>query len=100
MEMLMKIKVKYLGPVALVVKKKEEELEVSSRASIHELLRKLSILYGKDFESEVLEDDGENIRNGMAITVNGKVIGQLDGMRTRLKMGDTIALLPLFLGGG
>jgi MoaD family protein len=100
MEMLMKIKVKYLGPVALAVKKREEELEVSSRASIHELLRKLSSLYGKEFESEVLQDDGENIRNGMAITVNGKVIGQLDGMRTRLKMGDTIALLPLFLGGG
>jgi MoaD family protein len=96
----MKLKVKYLGPVAFIVKKKEEELEVSSEASIHELLRKLSSLYGKEFESEVLQDNGENIRNGMAITVNEKVIGQLDGMRTRLKMGDTIALLPLFLGGG
>ena len=96
----MKLKVKYLGPVALMVKKREEELEVSSEASIHELLRKLSSLYGKEFESEVLEDDGDNIRTGMAVTVNGKVIGQLDGLRTRLKMGDTIALLPLFLGGG
>ncbi len=95
----MKLKVKYLGPVALMVKKREEELEVSSLASIGELLRKLSGLYGKEFESEVLQDDG-NIRTGMAVTVNGKVIGQLDGMRTRLKMGDTIALLPLFLGGG
>jgi MoaD family protein len=96
----MKLKVKYLGPVALIVKKREEELEVSSVASIGELLRKLSNLYGKEFESEVLQDDGENIRTGMAVTVNGKVIGQLDGMKTRLKMGDNIALLPLFLGGG
>jgi len=96
----MKIKVKYLGPVALMVKKREEELEISSRASIHELLRKLSSLYGKEFESEVLQDDGENIRNGMAITVNGKLIGQLEGLRTLLEIGDSIALLPLFLGGG
>jgi MoaD family protein len=96
----MKIKVKYLGLVGLMVKKREEELEVSSRASIHELLRNLSSLYGKEFESEVLEDDGENIRDGMTITVNGIVIRQLDGMSTKLKLGDTIALLPLFLGGG
>ena len=95
----MKIKVGYLGPVTLIVKKREEELEVSSMANIDELLRKLSNLYGKQFENEVLQDDG-NIRTGMAVTVNGKVIGQLDGMRTKLKMGDTIALLPLVLGGG
>jgi MoaD family protein len=96
----MLIKIKYLGPVTLIVNKREEELEISSRASIHELLRKLSSQYGKQFESEVLQDDGQNIRNGMAVTVNGTVIGQLEGMRTRLKLGDTIALLPLFLGGG
>jgi len=96
----MKIKVQYLGPITLIVRKREEELEIASRASVRELLSMLSSQYGKAFESEVLQDDGENIRTGMAVTVNGKVIGQLDGMRTRLKMGDTIALLPLFLGGG
>jgi molybdopterin converting factor small subunit len=83
-----------------MVNKREEELEVSSKASIHELLRKLSSLYGKVFEDEVLQDDGENLGDGMTITVNGIAIRQLDGMSTRLKMGDTIALLPLFLGGG
>lgn len=96
----MKIKVQYQGIVALMVKKREEAVELSSRASVHELLRKLSSLYGKVFESEVLQDEGEHIRNGTVITVNGTVIGQLDGMSTKLKMGDTIALLPIFLGGG
>jgi MoaD family protein len=96
----MTIRVKYLGPVAHMVNKREEELEVSSKASIHELLRKLSSLYGKVFEDEVLQDDGENLGDGMTITVNGIAIRQLDGLSTKLKMGDTIALLPLFLGGG
>jgi len=96
----MLIKIKYLGPLALMLNKREEELEVSSSASIDDLLRKLSSLYGEEFENEVLQDGGENVRTGTAVTVNGKVIGQLDGMGTRLKMGDTIALLPLFLGGG
>ena len=96
----MKIKVQYLGPVRVVVNKREEEIEISVKATIYDLLRKLSNVYGKTFEREVFEDNGENVRDDLIVTVNGKVIKQLDGMRTRLKLGDVVSLLPIFAGGG
>ena len=96
----MRIKVQYLGPVRVVVNKREEEIELSLKATIYELLRKLSDVYGKKFEREVFEDNGENVRGDLIVTVNGKVIKQLDGMRTRLKLGDVVSLLPIFAGGG
>lgn len=95
-----RVKVQYLGPVRVVVNKREEEVELSLKATVYELLRKLSNAYGKAFEGEVFEDDGGNIRDGVIVTVNGTATGQLDGMGTRLKLGDVVTLLPLFAGGG
>ena len=96
----MRVKVQYLGPVRVMLNKREEKVEVSLKTTIYELLRRLSNAYGKAFEREVFEDDGKNLRDGLIITVNGTAIGQLDGMRTRMKLGDVVALLPLFAGGG
>lgn len=94
------IKVQYLGPIRAMLNKREEEVEISLKTTVYELLRKLSDIYGKGFENEVFEDDGKNIRDGLIVTINGKAIGQLSGIRTGLKGGDIITLLPLFAGGG
>jgi len=96
----MRVKVQYLGPVRVMLDKREEEVEVSLKTTVYELLRKLSNTYGEGFEREVFEDDGGSIRDGLIITVNGRAIGQLDGVRTSLKLGDVVTLLPLFAGGG
>jgi len=96
----LKIKVQYLGPVRVMLNKREEEVEISLKTTVYELLRKLSNAYGKAFEEEVFEDDRKNIRDGLVVTVNGKAIGQIDGVQTELKAGDVITMLPLFAGGG
>ena len=96
----MKVKVQYLGPIRIILKKKDEEVDVSIQTTVYELLKKLANAYGKTFEQEVFEDDGENLRDGLIVTVNGKAVGQLNGIRTGLKLGDKVTLLPLFAGGG
>lgn len=96
----MKIKVQYLGPIRVALKKREEEVEVTLKTTVWELLKKLAITYGKAFTQEVFEDDGEKLQESLIITVNGKAIGQLNGGDTGLKLGDVVALLPLFAGGG
>jgi MoaD family protein len=96
----MRIKVQYLGPVRVLLNRREEEIEISLKTTICELLKKLSITYGKEFEWEVFEEDGEKVREGLIVTVNGIAIGQLNGLETNLKLGDTVALLPHFAGGG
>ena len=96
----MRVKVQYLGPVRAIVNKRDEEVEISLKTTVYELLRKLSNTYGKAFEREVFEDDGKSFRDGFIITVNGTAAGQLNGMETNLKLGDVVTLLPLFAGGG
>lgn len=96
----MKVIVQYLGPIRSLLNKKEDEVDVSLRTTIYDLLKKLSAAHGKLFEGEIFEDDGKTLREGIIVTVNGWGIGRLEGLGTRLKVGDVVALLPLFAGGG
>jgi MoaD family protein len=96
----MNVKVQYLGQVRVIANRKEEELEISPNAIVQELLQKLSGMYGKAFDMEVFEEDGENLRDDLTVAVNGTAIRQLDYLNTRLKQNDTITLFPIFPGGG
>ena len=96
----MRIKVQYLGPIRVLVNKREEEVEVALPSTISELLKRLADVYGKVFEKEVFEDNRKSIRDDLIVAVNGTAIKQLDGMKTELKGGDMISLLPIFAGGG
>ncbi len=95
----MRVRVQYLGPVRVIVNKRDEEVDLSLNATIYELLRKLSNMYGKEFEREVFEEGARNVRDGLIVTLNG-IPAQLDGLGTKLKLGDVVTLLPLFIGGG
>ncbi len=96
----MKVKLQYLGPIRVILKKREEQIEITLKTTVLKLLRKLANAYGTAFHKEVFEDDGEQLRESLIVTVNGKAIGQLNGTNTRLKSGDVVTLLPLFAGGG
>jgi len=96
----MKVRVHYLGPVRVKLNKKEEDVGVSAKASVLDLLRGLSDTYGEWFRKEVLDDEEKNVREGLVITVNGIALGQLGGLAAKLKEGDEVMLLPFFAGGG
>ena len=95
----MKVKIRYLGPVRMILNKKEEEVEVPIKATLADLMSKLVGLYGDSFKEEVFEPDGK-IRDGLVVTINGIAVGQLGGTKMRLNEGDAITLLPFFAGGG
>ncbi|MDQ1279730.1 MAG: sulfur-carrier protein [Thermoproteota archaeon] len=96
----MKVTVRYLGPVRVLLNKKEEVIEVPEKVMLLELLNNLSELYGNGFKEEIFDSVSKRIREGLVVTINGITIGQLNGIRTELKEGDTITLLPFFAGGG
>ena len=96
----MKVKVEYLGTMMKTLNRKEEIIEVPMNTTLQELLCKLSNTHGKWFKEEILESDGEKIREGFIVTVNGIATGQTGGLQTILMDGDEIALLPFFAGGG
>jgi len=95
----MKIRVHYLGYIKNMLEKKDEELDIREDASLSELLDKLAGLYGQPFKKEVFEPGLKDLKTGFVATVNGILMGQLNGVRTKLKEGDNIILMSLMSGG-
>lgn len=96
----MKIKVEYLGHVKHVIGSgREEEVEIVDDASITDLLMMLSEKYGATFKKAVYERSSADVKPNYIMTVNGYLLNQLDGVKTKLKNGDHVTLLPIVSGG-
>ncbi len=95
----MKVRVQYLGFIKSMLRKKEDEFELSEGASLYDLLNKLAGIHGEAFRKEVYEPGLKNVKTGFVVTVNGVLMGQLRGVDTRLTEGDNVILMSLMSGG-
>jgi molybdopterin converting factor small subunit len=95
----MKVRVQYLGFIKNLIKRSEDEFELEEGASLAELLNRISSIYGKDFQKEVYEPGLKDVKMGFVITVNGVLMGQLQGVDTQLNSGDNVILMSLMSGG-
>jgi len=95
----MRVRVHYLGFIKNLIGQSEDEFELEEGASLSELLNKLAGIYGKPFQKEVFEKGMKDVKMGFVVTVNGILIGQLNGMETQLNNGDNITLMSLMSGG-
>lgn len=95
----MKVKVEYLGMIKNLLNKRVEELELTEGITLQELLSKLSNLYGAPFKKEVFEPGQKDVKTGFVVTVNGVLMGQLEGVETTLNNGDHVILMSLMSGG-
>ena len=75
----------------------EKETRVNAE-TIKETLNILSKKYGNNFKNHLLDDDG-NLKPFFHIMVNGRKIGLLNGVETKLKNGDVVDIFPP-VGGG
>ncbi|MCW3982033.1 MAG: MoaD/ThiS family protein [Candidatus Bathyarchaeota archaeon] len=94
-----RIKVEYLGFIKNLLNKRSEEFNLAEGTSLRNLLGRLSDLYGKPFKSEIYEPGHKDMKYGFVVTVNGVLMGQLEGVETRLKGGDHVILMSLMSGG-
>jgi molybdopterin converting factor small subunit len=95
----MRVKVKYLGLIKNLINRSEDELEVKEGALLSELLNELAGIYGTPFKKEVYEPGLKDVKIGFVMTVNGVLIGQLNGVETQLNKGDSVILMSLMSGG-
>lgn len=95
----MKIKVEYLGFIKNMVNKRFQELELREGTTLHELLGKLSDLYGSPFKKNVFEPGQKDVKYGFVVTINGVLMGQLKGVDTKLSEDDHVILMSLMSGG-
>ena len=93
-------RIQYFGSFGSETKRTEESVEIADSATVLELLRKLSSQYGATFENEIFQADQQELRDDMIIAVNGALLRHTSVLATKLHAGDTIALLPMFPGGG
>jgi molybdopterin converting factor small subunit len=56
-------------------------------------------MYGKPFQKEVFEQGLKDVKMGFVVTVNGVLMGQLQGVDTELNNGDNVILMSLMRGG-
>jgi len=66
--------------------------------SIEDLLQKLFALFGRSLFDELMLDEGV-IKPQWRIVVNGRNINLLNGLSTKLKDGDLVAIVPAIAGG-
>lgn len=96
--MTVKVLVRFFTTLREITGKKEEQIELSKSASVNSVLKKLSENYGAEFDDYVFDELGD-VRGHLEILVNGRSVSTLSGLRTRLKDGDQVAILPP-VGGG
>jgi MoaD family protein len=94
----MKVEVKFFTSLREITGKKVDEIQLQNVITVEELLTLLSDKYGKKFNEYVYDKKGK-VHGFLSFLVNGKNINVLQGFDTKLKQGDTIAILPP-VGGG
>lgn len=88
-----------MGYIKNMLKKSEDEFELSEGASLSDLLNKLAGFHGEAFRKEVYEPGLKDLKTGFVVTVNGVLTGQLRGFATKLSEGDNVILMTLMSGG-
>lgn len=94
----MKVKVKFFTTLREITGKREEEIKSSGDLTVDELLEQLSKKHGRRFTDYVYDETG-NVRSYLQFLINGRSITIMQGFKTRLREGDSVAIIPP-VGGG
>ena len=92
------IKIKFFTTLREIVGKKDEQIQLSESTTLEELLKQLAKKYGEDFDDYVYDELGK-VRGHLQFLINGKSASTAQGLKTKLREDDEIAILPP-VGGG
>ena len=96
----MKVTVDYLGSIRQTLSLKQaEQVELESGSAVSNLLSVLAEKHGEPFQKAVYEPKDLDLKAHYILSVNGLLLNQLDGIRTKLKDGDRLVLMPVVTGG-
>ncbi len=95
----MHIKVRYLGLVRRKIGAREEEFEMGKDSLLSDLLDEVAKTHGQNLKGMLNAERGNIIDPTYIVTVNGILADRLDGIKTKLKNGDEVALMTLISGG-
>ena len=94
------IEIQYFGSIRAAAKKIREEADFIPGITVYDMLRRLACANEKDFRDEIFGDGGKDLRDDLTVTVNGAAINRENAPGIILNPGDSLALFPIFPGGG
>ena len=95
---MMKVKVKYFTTLRELAGAPEERIELKEGAMLADLIKIIASKYGKEAQ-DYLYTKGK-VDPSIYFLINGKNSRILSGLKTKLKNGDIIAIIPPIGGGG
>ena len=96
--MAFKVTVRFFTTLREITGRKDESVEFSESATVNSLLKHLSKKYGKEFDDYIFDELG-CVHGHLQILINGQSVTIMRGLKTKLKEGDQVAILPP-VGGG
>ena len=97
----MEVKIRFFTNLREIVNKREETLTFTGgeKVTVDLVLKTLSQKYGKPFTEYVYDGKTGQPKNFLQFLINGTSTSTLNGLKTELKNGDVLAILPP-VGGG
>ena len=93
------VTVKVFGNLKTIMGKPEVRFDTGGDdRTITDILNHLTKQSGKGFRQELYDAEGR-VKASYSIYVNGRNIGVLSGLNTKLKNDDIVAVLPVVEGG-
>ncbi len=96
--MTLNVTVRFFTTLREITGKKEDQIQLTRPTTVGALLKQLGKKYGKEYDDYVFDELGD-VRGHLQVLVNGQSVTALRGLRTMLKDGDQVAILPP-VGGG
>ncbi len=94
----MVITVRFIGSLRASSKKSKLGLDFENAVSLREVVNKL-IEGQPKLRRALIDPELDDPRTNVLMLVNGKEIGVLKGLETKLKDGDELVLIPVVHGG-
>lgn len=96
MRFMVRVKVRAFAFIREKVGWKEKEFEVDGR-TVEDLLKMVETIDGGSLHELVVEEG--KVKSSFLILLNGREISYLNGLKTRIKGGDTVFVFPPAGGG-
>jgi len=94
----MRVTVKFVGAFRGMSGKSKLTFELKDATPLKQVIEEIARKLPK-LEKILVDPELEDSRPNMLILVNGKEISVLNGLRTKIKDGDEIVLIPVVHGG-
>jgi molybdopterin synthase sulfur carrier subunit len=92
------ITVRFVGSLRASAGKNKLALQFDKRSSLREVIARI-VDDRPELKRALIDPDLNDLRTNSLILVNGKEIGVLEGLDTKLEDGDELTLIPVVHGG-